>query len=113
MSSISAGVDPRPLLLSSNVAPSEAERLLAPYGFQDWKQADTNLQLMAGDPRSRKRLAIILPDLLHAVSRTADPDQALREWERYLDAANARTHVFEFFGASATRPAIALHPVRE
>ncbi len=96
MSSISAGVDPRPLLLSSNLAPSEVERLLAPYGFEDWKQADANLQLMAGDPRSRKRLAVILPDLLRAVSGTADPDQALREWERYLDAGNARNQAFTF-----------------
>ena len=51
---------------------------------------------MAGDPQSRKRLAVILPDLLHAVSVTADPDQALREWERYLDTGNARAHVFDF-----------------
>ncbi len=91
-----SGFDPRPLLLSPNLAPSEVVRLLAPYGFRDWKQADANLQLMAGDPRSRKRLAGILPDLLHAVSVTADPDQALREWERYLDAGNARAQVFDF-----------------
>ena len=92
----SSGCDPRPLLLSPNLASSEVARLLAPYGFHDWKQADANLQLMAGDPRSRKLLAVILPDLLHAVSVTADPDQALREWERYLDAGNARAQVFGF-----------------
>ena len=88
--------DPRPLLLSPNLAHSEVERLLAPYGFRNWKQADANLQRMAGDPRSRKRLAVVLPDLLHAVSGTADPDEALREWERYLDAGNARPQVFAF-----------------
>ena len=88
--------DPRPLLLSPNLAHSEVERLLAPYGFRNWKEADANLQLMAGEPRSRKLLAVILSDLLHAVSVTADPDQALREWERYLDAGNARTQVFDF-----------------
>ena len=92
----SSGCDPRPLLLSPNLASSEVARLLAPYGFHDWKQADANLQLMAGDPQSRKLLAVILPDLLHAVSVTADPDQALREWERYLDAGNARAQVFGF-----------------
>ena len=70
-----SGFDPRPLLLSPNLAPSEVARLLAPYEFHDWKQADANLQLMAGDPQSRKLLAVILPDLLHAVSVTADPDQ--------------------------------------
>ncbi|MDE0404296.1 MAG: hypothetical protein OXI53_03190 [Nitrospira sp.] len=87
---------PRPLLLSPNLAYSEVERLLAPYGFRNWKEADANLQLMAGEPGSRKRLAAILADLLRAVSVTADPDQALREWERYLDAGNARTQVFGF-----------------
>ena len=96
MSNASAAFDPRPLLLSSNLAPSKVSRLLAPYGFRDWKQADANLQLMAGDPQSRTQLAGILPDLLHAVSGTADPDQALREWERYLAAGDARTHVFGF-----------------
>lgn len=88
--------DPRPLLLSPNLAHSEVERLLAPYGFRNWKEADANLQLMAGEPRSRKRLAVILSDLLHTVSATADPDQALRKWERYLEAGNARTQVFGF-----------------
>ncbi|MCY3729682.1 MAG: hypothetical protein OXF97_11900 [Nitrospira sp.] len=88
--------DPRPLLLSPNLAHSEVERLLTPYGFRNWREADANLQLMAGEPRSRKLLAVILSDLLHAVSVTADPDQALREWERYLDAGNARTQVFGF-----------------
>lgn len=92
----SSAFDPRPLLLSPNLAPSEVERLLAPYGVQDWKQADVNLQLMAGEPRSRERLAVILPELLHAVSGTADPDQALCKWERYLDAGNARIQVFDF-----------------
>ena len=96
MSNPSSDFDPRPLLLSPDLARPDVARLLAPYGFQDWKRADANLQLMAGDPRSRERLAVILPDLLDAVSRTADPDQALREWERYLDAGNARAQAFEF-----------------
>lgn len=88
--------DPRPLLLSPNLAHSEVERLLSPYGFRNWKEADANLQLMAGEPGSRKLLAVILSDLLRAVSVTADPDQALREWERYLETVNARTQVFGF-----------------
>ena len=91
-----SGFDPRPLLLSPNLPPSEAERLLAPYGIRDWKEADANLQLMAGEPKSREQLAVILPDLLRAVAVTADPDQALREWERYLEAGHARTQVFVF-----------------
>ena len=60
----SSRLDPRPLLLSPDPARSDVARLLSPYGFHDWEKADANLQLMAGDPRSRKLLAVILPDLL-------------------------------------------------
>ncbi len=91
-----SGIDPRHLMLSPDLTPSEVKRLLSPYGFRDWKQADANLQLMAGEPQSRKLLAVILPDLLQAVSVTADPDQALRKWERYLDAGQSRVLVFGF-----------------
>ena len=92
----SSRLDPRPLLLSPDLARSDAARLLSSYGFHDWEKADANLQLMAGDPRSRKLLAVILPDLLHAVSTTPDPDQALNEWDRYLNAGKARSQVFSF-----------------
>lgn len=96
MNKPSSGFDPRSLLLSPDLTPSEIKRLLSPYRFKDWKQADANLQLMAGDPQSRKLLAAILPELLEAVSGTADPDQALREWERYLEAGNSRVQMFDF-----------------
>ena len=92
----SSRLDPQPLLLSPDLARSDVARLLAPYGFHDWEKADANLQLMAGDPRSRKLLAVILPDLLQTVSTTPDPDQALNEWERYLNAGKARAQVFSF-----------------
>jgi glutamate-ammonia-ligase adenylyltransferase len=91
-------LDPTPLLLSSDLSGTEVSRLLAPYGFKDWEKADANLQLMAGLPRSRKLLAPILHQLLEAVSHTADPDQALNDWERFLEAGNARTQVFSFLG---------------
>ncbi len=92
----SSRLDPRDLVLSPDLAPSMVAQLLAPYRFRDWEQADANLQLMAGDPRSRRLLAVILPDLLRAVSTTADPDQALNEWERYLNAGKARAQAFSF-----------------
>lgn len=76
--------DPRPLLLASGLDPVEAERILRGYGLQDPKQADTNLQSMAGDPHQRRQLAEILPALMDAIGRTADPDQALNHWDRLL-----------------------------
>lgn len=89
-------LDPTPLLLSPDLASEEVSRLLSPYGFKNWEKADANLQLMAGDPRSRKKLVPILQNLLKSVSYTADPDQGLNEWERFLEAGGSRVQVFSF-----------------
>lgn len=78
------GPDPRPLLLAPGLDPVEAEQILRAYGLEDPKQADTNLQSMAGDPHQRRQLADILPALMEAIGRTADPDQALNHWDRLL-----------------------------
>ncbi len=91
-----SGLDPTPLLLSPSLSRADVARLLTPYGFRDWEKADANLQLMAGDPRSRKLLAGILQAILSAASQTADPDHVLNEWERFLEAGNARVQVFSF-----------------
>lgn len=84
------------LLLSPHLDRSEVIRLLKPYGFRDCEKADANLQQMAGDPRSRQLLALILRDLLDAVAETADPDQALNEWERYLEVGGNRAQLFSY-----------------
>jgi len=76
---------------------SEVVRLLKPYGLKDWEKADANLQRMAGDPRSRQLLASILQDLLASVAETADPDQALIEWDRYLEVGGNRAQLFSYF----------------
>jgi glutamate-ammonia-ligase adenylyltransferase len=88
--------DPTPVLLSSDLASAEVARLLQAYGIQDWKRADHNLQTMAGDPTARKALADILPRLLSSLSQTADPDQALNEWERYVDSGIHRLQLFQY-----------------
>ncbi|HEX5646013.1 MAG TPA: hypothetical protein VFX56_03505, partial [Nitrospira sp.] len=63
------------------------------------EQADRNLQAMAGAPHERRQLAEILPLLLEAVARTADPDQALNHWERLL-ASVVRTSMIDFLRSS-------------
>ncbi|MDH5775971.1 MAG: hypothetical protein OEZ57_13775, partial [Nitrospirota bacterium] len=78
--------DPTTILLARDLASTEVARLVQAYGIQDWKGADRNLQAMAGEPTTRKALATILPGLLASVSLSADPDQALNEWERYVDS---------------------------
>jgi glutamate-ammonia-ligase adenylyltransferase len=51
---------------------------------------------MAGDPHQRRQLAEILPALLEAIGRTADPDQALNHWERWLASGVSRSAVLEY-----------------
>jgi glutamate-ammonia-ligase adenylyltransferase len=88
--------DPTPILLATDLASPEVARLLEAYGIQDWKRADQNLQSIAGDPNTRKALANILPSLLSGLSQTADPDQALNEWERYVDSGIHRLQLFQY-----------------
>ena len=88
--------DPTPILLAPGLQPHEVSRLLKPYGFQNAQKADDNLQSMAGDPQARLALASVLPELLSAVADTADPDQALNEWDRYLNSGIQRGPFFSY-----------------
>src|SRR6058998_3916311 len=88
--------DSAPLLLASGLSAESVAELLAPFGFEDIKRADDNIQAMAGEPRSRERLAKILDDLLAAVARSADPDLALNYWERFLQAGVNRIQLFDY-----------------
>ncbi len=88
------------LLLAEGLAPAEVQKLLAPFGLRDARRADQNLQAMAGEPRPRAVLAKIVADLLDAVSRSADPDQALNHWERFVEVSLNRTQLFDYLGGS-------------
>jgi glutamate-ammonia-ligase adenylyltransferase len=88
--------DPSPLLLASGLAPDRVASLLAPYGVTDIKLADANLQAMAGEPRTRLLLAGFLGELLGSLARTADPDQGLNHWERFLQAGLNRSQLFDY-----------------
>ncbi len=88
--------DPTPLLLASGLSPQDVAGILQAYGIRDWKRADLNLQAMAGEPTSRKALATILQEVLVSVAHTADPDQALNEWERYVDSGIQRLQLFQY-----------------
>ena len=92
--------DPTPLLLATGLSSEHVARLLAPYGFAEVKRADENIQTMAGEPRSRELLARILGELLGTVGRTADPDQALNHWERFLAAGANRVQLFDYLHGS-------------
>lgn len=88
--------DPTPVLLVSGLEPARLEAILQPYGLHRIQDADANLQSMAGDPHQRRQLADILPALLEAIGRTADPDQALNHWERWLASGVSRSAVLEY-----------------
>jgi glutamate-ammonia-ligase adenylyltransferase len=92
--------DPTPLLLAPGLTPAAAADLLAPYGLTDAKQADANLQSMAGEPRTRILLARILGELLAALAGTADPDQGLNHWERFLQAGLHRGQLFDYLNST-------------
>lgn len=78
------GPDPTPVLLAEERKPEQIRAILSAYGLRNIELADRNLGAMAGEPHERRQLAEILPQLLDAVARTADPDQALNHWERLL-----------------------------
>lgn len=91
--------DPRPVLLAAEPDSEQTQAILSAYGLKKIEQADRNLQAMAGAPHERRQLAEILPLLLEAVARTADPDQALNHWERLL-ASVVRTSMIDFLRSS-------------
>jgi len=88
--------DPTPVLLALGLEPAKLEATLQSYGLHRIQEADANLQSMAGDPHQRRQLADILPALLEAIGRTADPDQALNHWERWLASGVSRSAVLEY-----------------
>ncbi|TAJ23013.1 MAG: hypothetical protein EPO64_12215, partial [Nitrospirae bacterium] len=96
----SRGQDPARLLLATDLANEDVRRLLEPYGFADSARADANIQVMAGEPRSRQALAKIVGELLASVALTADPDQALDHWEQLFRDGVNRTQLFDYLGGS-------------
>ncbi len=93
------GLDPTALLLASGLEPGQVEVFLGSYGIQRVKEADANLQAMAGEPHHRRQLADILAPLLDSVGRTAEPDQALNHWERFLSNVT-RSSFLEYMRSS-------------
>ncbi len=92
--------DLRDLLVSPQLDFQQIESLLRPYGFKDIQKADTNLQLMADEPRARQLLSEIIEGLLDCLSRSPDPDQALNYFERFIQATYNKVNLFSYLKAS-------------
>lgn len=89
--------DPTPLLFARDLAREDVERILGPYGITNARRADANIQQMAGsDLRTRQLLGTVLGNLLEEAAKTAEPDQVLTSWERFLEAAGSRAPFFDF-----------------
>ncbi|MGD9852157.1 MAG: hypothetical protein AB7T38_12890 [Nitrospirales bacterium] len=88
--------DATPLLLAAGLEEAGVKQILQAYRVEDWKQADRNLQEMAGDPADRKALAMIVNGLLAGAATSADPDQALNEWERFVNSGIHRLQMYQY-----------------
>ena len=78
--------------------------ILAPYGFEDARQAYQNLLALSEEKirflstrRCRHSLASIAKPLLEQVSRTADPDNALNNLCRVSDSLGGKGVLWELF----------------
>lgn len=92
--------DLRGLLVSPQLDLQQIESLLRPYGFKDIRKADTNLQLMADEPRARQLLSEIIEELTDCFSRSPDPDQSLNFFERFSQASYNKVNLFSYLKAS-------------
>ncbi len=90
------GLDIKDLLLAQRLERPQVADLLAPYGLKDFQKADANLQAMAGEPVDRLLLAEILEDLLISVRGSANPDQALTYFERFVRATANKSHLYSY-----------------
>ena len=95
-----AATRPKDLLLAPRLTDAEVAAILTPYGFQDCRRADANLQAMAEDPVTRRRLAGLLDVLLGHLADSADPDQALDYFERFAKAGGSTNALLSHLEAS-------------
>jgi glutamate-ammonia-ligase adenylyltransferase len=86
--------------MAPDLKPEEAAAIFEAYNVRAPREADANLQSMAGDPNTRRQLAAFLPLLFDSVGRTADPDQALNHWERWLAGGGSRSAMLEYLRSS-------------
>ncbi|MBN1918097.1 MAG: bifunctional [glutamate--ammonia ligase]-adenylyl-L-tyrosine phosphorylase/[glutamate--ammonia-ligase] adenylyltransferase [Verrucomicrobia bacterium] len=103
-------MEPRPtdLLLEHDAPPgtplpAPVAAVLARYRFAEPKTAHHNVLALGDDPLARDALRELLPALLEAVARNADPDMALNNFERYAAAVASRN---AFFSLLRTNPAL-------
>lgn len=96
-----ANLKPSDLLLAPRLEFQEVAEILRPYGFSEIRKADANLQAIGDEPHTRQLLAETLEELLGQFAESADPDQALSNFERFTVAVVNKTHLLSFLSESA------------
>ncbi|MBC8235188.1 glutamate-ammonia-ligase adenylyltransferase [bacterium] len=84
------------LILAPNLNSDEVNSILSKYNFTDLSKADRNLQMLADEPPTRQLFADIAEILLLAISQSADPDAALNNLERFINATFDRRILYTF-----------------
>jgi glutamate-ammonia-ligase adenylyltransferase len=101
-----AAADPLALFFETDLPPEAVAEPLAAAGVREPGRAARHLlDLREGPPlqnvapRSRRALGRLAPALLRALGAAPDPDMALQNFERFVNAAPARDTVLELLAA--------------
>lgn len=86
-------------LLQEQLGDEEVRELLAPVGFEDWRQARLSLLRLAGNGHSRPALITTLPKLLLALAGAANPDRVLVNFERFALGSN-RADLYQYLSGN-------------
>jgi glutamate-ammonia-ligase adenylyltransferase len=86
--------DPNQLLLSSELSEAQVNAILTAYRFERPKWADEIIQDLAGEPSTRLLLADFFPELMEALSVSADPEMGLLNFARFSSASVSKAGFF-------------------
>jgi [glutamine synthetase] adenylyltransferase / [glutamine synthetase]-adenylyl-L-tyrosine phosphorylase len=87
-------------LLRGRLSDDEANALLSPVGFADWRAAERCLLRLAGEVQTPQALARLLPHLLTTLSNAANPDRVLVNLERFAHSATDRQATFDYLASN-------------
>ncbi|NQV28742.1 MAG: glutamine synthetase adenylyltransferase [Rhodopirellula sp.] len=87
-------------LLQEDVSETDAESLLVPIGFADWRMAHARLLGLCSDRVRREALTAALPMLLAALSESANPDSSVLNLERFIHTVPDAAMTLQFLAAN-------------
>ncbi len=76
---------------------AESKKMLAKIGFADWQKARAALRRFGDTAETQTTLLEILPGMLFNLQNSANPDQALLNFEHFLDKQAQPAHIFKSF----------------